>query len=321
MIRPLHFNYIEEKLNFLAYRIEMRGKLNLLDLHLHSENFYQHLFNELFGWELESLNAIKPNAAAVDLIDHANKIVVQVSATATKVKVESALTNDFLSGYGEYSFKFISISKDAGELRKQSFANPHGLAFNSQTDIYDITSILRYITGLAVDDQRRVAALIRKELGTEVDPVRLESNLAAIINILAREVWSNESSERPIPFNIDQKIDFNDLKAARDVIEEYNFHYSRVDRIYADYDMEGNNKSLSVLDMIKRLYVRNKTGLDNDDLFFKIIDCVAEQVQGSPNFTPIPIEELELCVNILVVDAFIRCKIFKKPVGYTHAAA
>lgn len=321
MNRSLHFNYIEEKLNFLAYRIERRGKLNLLDLHLHSENFYQHLFNELFGWDLESLNAIKPNAPAVDLIDLTNKIIVQVSATATKAKVESALTKDLLSGYREYSFKFISISKDAEELRKQSFANPHSLAFNPQTDIQDITSILRYIAGLAVDNQRRVAAFIKKELGAEVDPVRLESNLAAIINILAKEEWSNESTERPIPFNIDQKIDFNDLKDARDVIEEYNFHSNRVDRIYADYDMEGNNKSLSVLDTIKRLYVRNKTGLNNDALFFMIIDCVAEQVQGSPNFTPIPIEELELCVNILVVDAFIRCKIFKKPVGYNHAAA
>ena len=30
--RTRYYNYIEEKLNFLAYRIEKRGKINLLDL-------------------------------------------------------------------------------------------------------------------------------------------------------------------------------------------------------------------------------------------------------------------------------------------------
>ena len=69
MNRPLHFNYIVSKLSSLATEIELRGKLNLLDLHPHADNFYQHLFNELFGRELENLDAIKPNAAAIDLID------------------------------------------------------------------------------------------------------------------------------------------------------------------------------------------------------------------------------------------------------------
>jgi len=84
MNRQLYFNYIEEKLSILATRIELRSKRNLLDLNLHSENFYQHFFNQLFVVELQNLNAIKPNAIAIDLIDHKNKIVVQVSATATK---------------------------------------------------------------------------------------------------------------------------------------------------------------------------------------------------------------------------------------------
>jgi hypothetical protein len=321
MNRPLHFNYIVSKLASLATEIDLRGKLNLLDLHVHAENFYQHLFNELFGWELENLNAIKPNAAAIDLIDHTNNIVVQVSATATKQKVESALGKADLSPYAGYGFKFISISKDAAALRSTTFANPHNLTFDPQADIHDVATILRHITGLPVDDQRRIVALIKKELGTEVDPVRLESNLATIINILAKEEWSRESSVRPIPFDIDQKIGFNDLKDARYIIYEYNLHHSRVTRIYADYDREGNNKSMSVLDTIKRLYVSHKARLGNDALFFWIIECVAERVQGSPNFTPIPIEELELSVNILVVDAFIRCKIFENPEGYAHAAA
>jgi len=131
MNRSLYFNYIVSRLSALAVEIELRGKLNLLDLHLHAENFYLHLFNKLFGWDLENLNASKRNVAAIDLIDHKNKIVVQVSATATKEKVESALSKN-LSAYLGYAFKFISISKDGNPLRSMIFANPHNLTFNPQ---------------------------------------------------------------------------------------------------------------------------------------------------------------------------------------------
>jgi len=94
MSRQQYFNFIEEQLSRLAFRIESRGGLNILDLHLHSENFYLHLFNLLFGWELQNLNVVKKNAAGIDLVDATNKIIVQVSATATKQKIESALAKD-----------------------------------------------------------------------------------------------------------------------------------------------------------------------------------------------------------------------------------
>jgi hypothetical protein len=191
--RPLHFNYIVSKFSALKAEIEQRGKLNFLDLHLHSENFYLFFFNELFGWQLQNMNAFKANSEGIDLIDHGNKIVVQVSATATKQKIESALAKD-LSPYAGYVFKFISIAKDAAALRGKTFANPYNLAFNPQTDIHDVTSILRYISVLDTDDMGRVYRFIKKELITEVDPVKLETNLAAIITILAKEDWNSAGS-------------------------------------------------------------------------------------------------------------------------------
>ena len=39
-----YFDYIEDLLSVLAFRVERRGKLNILDLHLHSENFYRDFF-------------------------------------------------------------------------------------------------------------------------------------------------------------------------------------------------------------------------------------------------------------------------------------
>ncbi len=136
------FNFIEEKLSLLATRLEMRGGLNILDLHLHlhSENFCLHFFNFLFDWKLENLNAVHQNVAGVDLVDLTNNIIAQVSATATKQKIESALAKD-LSTYKGYSFKFISISKDARNLRTKTFSNPHKLIFSPTEDIFDVPKL------------------------------------------------------------------------------------------------------------------------------------------------------------------------------------
>ena len=54
------------------------------------------------------------------------------------------------------------------------------------------------------------------------------------------------------------------------------------------------------------------------DLFFSIIDAIIGIIMNSKNYKEIPYEELEMCVHILAVDAFIRCKIFKNPEGYNH---
>ncbi len=111
MSRIDHINFITTKLSALATEIDLCGKLNFLDRHLHAETFYAYFFNELFGWQLQNMNTIKPNAEAIDLVDYNNKIIAQVSATTTKEKVELSLTKD-LSSYSDYTFKF-GVSKNA----------------------------------------------------------------------------------------------------------------------------------------------------------------------------------------------------------------
>ena len=49
-----------------------------------------------------------------------------------------------------------------------------------------------------------------------------------------------------------------------------------------------------------------------------IIDNLIELIRNSKNYIEIPYDELDVCVSILVVDAFIRCKIFENPEGYNY---
>jgi len=319
MIRSKYFDTIESHLSWLATRIEMRGSLNILDLHLHSENFYQDFFNLLFGWNLHNLNATKHNIAGVDLADNTNKIIVQVSATATPQKIESAL-NKVPSNYQDYSFKFISISKNASDLRTRTFANPHGLKFSPTVDIFDVPSLLKFIVGLDLDRQEKVYEFIRKQIKYEPDSGRVESNLTTIINILSNEDWSKGASEfETVPYDPEEKISYNQLKTAKVLIDDYKIHYPRIEKIYSDFDRQGVNKSLSILNGIRSEYLNLDSADSPDQRFFSIIEKVIQKIQVSANYTPIPEEELKMSVQVLVVDAFIRCKIFKNPLGNADA--
>ena len=69
MNRAAYYNYIQERLTTHCTIVELRGKINILDYHLHSENFYRDLLNKLYTWNLENLNSQIRNIEAIDLVD------------------------------------------------------------------------------------------------------------------------------------------------------------------------------------------------------------------------------------------------------------
>lgn len=320
MNRSYYFNYIEEKLNTLTVRIKKRGKLNLLDLNIFSETFFADMLNIVFGFQLKNLNIIKQNVEGIDLVDEKNKIVAQVSSTCTKQKIESSLAKDLFKKYKEYKFKFISISEDAEKLRKNTFSNPHNVLFQTMNDIIDMIYIQNKILAMEIDQQKYCYEFFKKELGNDIDIVKVDSNLAAIINILSKEDLCIDIEAPEInAFEINKKIEYNDLMKVRDIIDDYKIYYKKLDEKYTEYDKQGANKSLSIFHIMKSQYSRlMAAGKVSQDLFFSIVDNIIDIIVKSKNYIEIPYEELEMCVHILVVDAFIRCKIFENPEGYNH---
>ncbi len=277
-----------------------------------------HFFNKLFNWNLSNLNDKLQNVEAIDLIDYTNKLLIQVSATATKQKIESALKKDIIKNYTGYTFLFISISKNANDLRTKIYKNPNNITFNPKTDIYDTDFVLNKI--LLLENPKEIYRFIKKELGNEVDAVKLDSNLASVINVLAKEDFTSDVIlNKKVSFEIDRKISHNNLDTARYIIEDYKIYHNKVDKQYSEFDKFGSNKSKSVLDNIRKEYFKLIKITSDDELFFKVVENVTAKIIESVNFIQIPIDELELCVNILVVDAFIRCKIFKNPKNYNYA--
>ena len=109
MERQNYFNYISTQLTILACRIECEGKLNILDLHIHAENFYRDFLSILFDWNLKNLNNENQNVEAIDLIDETNKCICQVSATGTKTKINNSLAKTVNCLLALSSFNTISF--------------------------------------------------------------------------------------------------------------------------------------------------------------------------------------------------------------------
>ncbi|MNU69516.1 hypothetical protein D3C71_589020 [compost metagenome] len=269
------------------------------------------------------MNKVLQNAESIDLIDNSiNKIIIQVSATANKDKIERALKKDSLEGYSGYSFKFISISKSAKELRGKTYLNPNSLNFDPTQDIHDIDSLLSEILSKTAKDQKPIYEFIKSELGGELDLIKLETNLASLINILSVEDWNDSNKIENIKsFEIERKIVHNNLDRTRGIIEDNALFYSKIDSIYQEFDKLGSNKSNSVLKKIRREFTKVFDINDPNDSFQKTIDAIVETVVESVNYDEIPIDELELCAEILTVDAFIRCKIFENPDNYNYVTS
>lgn len=316
-----YFDLCVKKLSLLAYEVDIRGSLNILDLHVHCENFYARLLNCIYGLKLTNMNIVEQNSEGIDLIDRINKIVLQVSSTATATKVQKSLEKD-LSAYKGYRFRFISISQDASKLRVKIFRNPHGLVFNPKKDIIDVKSLSAEIVALQPSRQHQVYKFLQSELLAENDAAPSESNIAALINIIGCEDLSiGAQNSGAIPFNVETKIEINNLEVAIEIIEQHKIYHHRIDKIYASFDEVGRNKSTSVLHAFNRIYLQLSKQHEGDNLFFKIVQHFIDVAKSSSNFQPTTLEELELCVNILAVDAFLRCRIFKKPKEHRHAIA
>lgn len=320
MNRTMYFNYIEEKINLNAVRIESRGKLNILDFNQHSENFYNDLLNRLFGWNLINLNEIKQNVEAIDLVDLDSKVIVQVSATATKQKLDNSFSKEIYKDYRGFTFKFVSIAKDFEIKNYEIPNNIYDIKFNVAEDIIDKSRILKKVLNLEILRQKELYNFVKEELGNEVDTLKMDSNLATIINILASENLSEFETKYEInDFEIDKKIEYNNLTDIKEIINDYKIYHSNVNEKYMIFDKSGVNKSLTILQTIRNKYFEACKELNNEcEIFLMVMNKVTEIILNSNNYVEIPYEELEFCVGIIVVDAFIRCKIFKNPEGYNY---
>lgn len=309
-----YLNDIINRLTGLESNVELRGLVNLLDLHVISEDFYVGLLNHVYGWDLHNANESLQNTPGFDLVDTKNRILVQVTGSCTKLKIEHSL-NGISDVYKDYHFYFAPIVNDAKKQRGYKYEAPHNIIFNPSDDILDIHSIVNKIKSETdIDKVEEIATFIKKNIRPSIpDPSLLDSGLEYIIIHLADSDFEEGVIDTK-DFAIEAKISFNNLSgSAKGLIEEYKAYYMNVQRIYDAYADEGKAKSKAVLQKLHKIYLSQKSHKTGDALFEAIGEEIINQINFERISDKLSKEELEMCVDILMVHAFMECKIFEKP--------
>lgn len=122
-------------------------------------------------------------------------------------------------------------------------------------------------------------------------------------------------------FSIENKINHNGITENRYLIEEYKIYYGKIDSLYNELERSGSFKKEKLLRIIRNTYLKLKgkyvTDINNelniikehsDDIINDIQEFLFEEIEKT-NIT----EDAIIAIPIIMVDAFMRCKILEKP--------
>lgn len=104
------FDNISKALAILRYDIEQHQSINDFSLNIHGEDFFKNIMNGLYsGAEYVNGNVGGKNEAYIDLVDHKNKKIVQITTTRTKEKIINTLKVYNTQKYKGYYLEFMYL--------------------------------------------------------------------------------------------------------------------------------------------------------------------------------------------------------------------
>lgn len=121
-----------------------------------------------------------------------------------------------------------------------------------------------------------------------------------------------------------EKIHFNELKRNASVIQEYKVFHTKLNTLYNELEKQGSIKKEKLLKNIKLIYdkIKGEFILDsanpiaiikaNSDIIFdRVYDELFKKMEDSQFFE----EDIVLGLRLIMIDAFIRCKILEEPIN------
>lgn len=153
----------------------------------------------------------------------------------------------------------------------------------------------------------------------------LSQAVSILSNLDSCDDNDNSEQNNNTPFNIGKKIDYNHIHEYKYLIEEYKIYAGKIDALYNELEKSGSFKKEKLLKKIRNLYLRIKgeyiAGSKNeletiqnysDEIIRKIETHLFEEIEKT--IAEINDDAL-IAVPIIMVDAFMRCKILEKPVS------
>ena len=152
----VYMQKISETLATMAAKVQQDGSANLVSTNVLAENFYREFLNVLCGWKLDSAN-LEDNAAGIDLVSEEDRVVVQVSSTDSKPKLQSSLDKLGLDAYAGYRFVFLLIAPK--RAKHAGLRVPEGIRFDPAADVWSNAELLRRAQGLELSRLKQLYQL------------------------------------------------------------------------------------------------------------------------------------------------------------------
>jgi len=147
------------------------------------------------------------------------------------------------------------------------------------------------------------------------------SALNIVINYIGNKIIDGPINEPPNAPKIQEKILYNDIKEYKSIIEEYVLYNSHLNRLYKEIEEQGSTKKENILHNIRTLYLREKADKSIDDIKANA-DAIIENIKNElwqmveiseNSLTELPYEVINSSLLVILVDAFIRCKVLEEP--------
>lgn len=136
-----------------------------------------------------------------------------------------------------------------------------------------------------------------------------QSVLAQIVRSLSSVRYPVPDTKSALSFEIETKLRFNEVDRYYGVIEKFAPYSPLLDQLYDELE---SAQFEDVLSSLNNLYLMSRRRDQSaDDTLDRVQESLIERLSGEAVFEYS--EELEICSLIVIVDAFMRCKILEEP--------
>lgn len=160
---------------------------------------------------------------------------------------------------------------------------------------------------------------------------KLPSYLSQVIYYLDKSIGTNVNFEYPDKtlYEIEEKIKYNHVKKYAEIISEWGVYGAIIDDIYNTLDDEKPNSKekflLSINLTYKKIlgnYISKNKGKSKSKILETFSDSIIDDVLSklevdimkSEVTSELTIEDIQICLTVIVCKAFIDCKILEVPV-------
>ncbi|MCB9234177.1 MAG: hypothetical protein H6581_21150 [Bacteroidia bacterium] len=151
------------------------------------------------------------------------------------------------------------------------------------------------------------------------------SALITVINELGGNLIEGSGPENILVVaNPEEKIRHNNIIEYQPIINEFKVYQGKLNKIYEEIEGQASTRKEVLLRNIRTIYLREAGKFREAGGVVKNADKIIENIERellkrideNPRLDQnLPIEAIEMAILVIIVDAFLRCEIFEKPLS------